>query len=79
MRAKRTRTQTAPAPTPDDEHPPDATGQTIDWIGVQATGSGGQSIIPVWIVGGLAALRALPFIAWRVSRRLAARRRSRRS
>jgi len=43
---------------------------TIDWIGVQETGGGGQ-LLPVWFVGGLAALRAAPFVAWRISRRLA--------
>jgi len=32
--------------------------------------SGGATVIPTWIVGGLMALRAAPFLAWRVSRRL---------
>ena len=67
MRKKRTR---ARRPAPDRDKPPDATGLTIDWIGVQATGSGGQTVIPFWIVGGLMALRAAPFLVWRVSRRL---------
>jgi hypothetical protein len=68
MRAKRTRAR--PTAAPDREKPPDATGVTIDWIGVQETGGGGQ-LLPVWFVGGLAALRAAPFVAWRISRRLA--------
>jgi hypothetical protein len=68
MRAKRTRAR--PTAAPDREKPPDATGATIDWIGVQETGGGGQ-LLPVWFVGGLAALRAAPFVAWRISRRLA--------
>ena len=67
MRMKRTR---ARRPAPDRDKPPDATGLTIDWIGIQATGSGGQTVIPFWIVGGLMALRAAPFLVWRVSRRL---------
>jgi len=50
MRKKRTR---ARPPAPDRDKPPDATGLTIDWIGVQATGSGGATVIPTWIVGGL--------------------------
>jgi hypothetical protein len=68
MRQKRTRTRSAAPPS--DEHPPDATGLTIDWIGVQATGSGGVSAVWVFVVGGLAALRALPFVARRAARRL---------
>jgi len=67
MRKKRTR---ARPPAPDRDKPPDATGLTIDWIGVQATGRGGATVIPPWIVGGLMALRAAPFLVWKVSRRL---------
>jgi hypothetical protein len=67
MRRKRTRTR--PAAPASDEHPPDATGLTIDWVGVQATGSGPVSAVEVFVVGGLAALRALPFVAWRAARR----------
>ena len=67
MRQKRTRPR--PAAPVSDEHPPDATGLTIDWVGVQATGSGPVSAVEVFVVGGLAALRALPFVAWRAARR----------
>jgi hypothetical protein len=67
MRKKRTRARPR---APDRDKPPDATGLTIDWIGVQATGSGGATVIPTWIVGGLMALRAAPFLVWKVSRRL---------
>ena len=56
-----------------DEHPPDATGLTIDWVGVQATGSGPVSAVEVFVVGGLAALRALPFVAWGAALRHAPR------
>ena len=55
---------------PSDEHPPDATGLTVDWIGVQATGSGGTPAVWVFVVGGLAALRALPFVVWKAVHRL---------
>ena len=72
MRKKRTRGR---PPAPDGDKPPDATGLTIDWIGVQATGSGGATVIPTWIVGGLMALRAAPFLVWKVSRRLVKARR----
>jgi hypothetical protein len=77
MRTKRARKR-SPA-EPGGAGAPDATGQTIDWIGVQETGGGGQ-LLPAWIVAGLVALRAAPFVAWRVSRRLvsAGRRVSRR-
>ena len=68
MRAKRTRAR--PTAAPDREKPPDATGLTIDWIGAQETGGGGQ-LFPAWIVAGLVGLRAAPFVAWRMSRRLA--------
>ena len=68
MRAKRTRAR--PTAAPDREKPPDATGLTIDWIGAQETGGGGQ-LLPAWIVAGLVGLRAAPFVAWRMSRRLA--------
>lgn len=54
----------------DREKPPDATGLTIDWIGVSETGGGGQ-LLPAWLVAGLVGLRAAPFVAWRVSKRLA--------
>jgi hypothetical protein len=73
MRAKRT--HSAPPPPPDaDEHPPDATGLTIDWIGVQATGGGGAGILPAWLVAALAAARAVPFLARRAVARLTGRR-----
>jgi hypothetical protein len=68
MRPKRRRTTAAPAHRQDK--PPDAAGLTIDWIGVQETGGGGQ-LLPVWLVAGLVGLRALPFVVWRLSRRLA--------
>ena len=68
MRAKRTRTR--PGATPGGEDAPDATGQTIDWIGTQATGGGGASVLPEFVVGGLAALRAAPFLARKAARRL---------
>jgi len=67
MRKRRIRARN---PAPDREKPPDATGLTIDWLGFQATGSGGGSVLPFWIVGGLVALRAAPFVVWRLSRRL---------
>jgi len=71
MRRKRTRA--APAPTPDEGKPPDATGLTIDWIGVQATGSGGPGLLGSWVVVGLTAVRAAPFLAWKAARRLRGR------
>jgi hypothetical protein len=52
---------------PDRDKPPDATGLTIDWLGIQATGSGAASILPFWFVGGLMALRAAPSRSVRVS------------
>jgi hypothetical protein len=67
MRKRRTR---ARHPAPDRDKPPDATGLTIDWLGIQTTGAGGASILPFWFVGRLMALRAAPFVVWRVSRRL---------
>jgi len=67
MRRKRTRARLR---APDRDKPPDATGLTIDWLGIQATGSGGPSVLPFWFVGGLVALRAAPFVVWRLSRRL---------
>jgi len=54
MGRKRSRAR-PPAPTWDK--PPDATGLTIDWLGVQATAGGGWGDA-AWIVGGLMALRA---------------------
>ncbi len=71
MRAKRTHKQ--PAPAPDTGRPPDATGLTIDWIGTIATGGGGAGMLPVWLVVGLTAVRAAPFVVWRATRRLAGR------
>ena len=47
---------------------------TVDWLGVQATGSGGASVIPWWLIGTLMAIRALPYLAWRTARRLVGRR-----
>ncbi len=76
MRRKQVRPR--PDAAPRDDRPPDATGQTVDWIGVQASGGGGCGAEAVGIVGVLAALRAAPFVIWRVSRRLAYWRRSRR-
>ncbi len=76
MRAKRT--HGAPAvspdhePLPDHERPPDATGLTIDWIGVQETGGGGQ-LLPAWLVAGLTAVRAVPFLVRRAASRPTAR------
>jgi hypothetical protein len=67
MRKRRARARHA---APDRDKPPDATGLTIDWLGIQATGSGWASAVPVFIVGGLVVLRAAPFVVWRVSRRL---------
>jgi hypothetical protein len=68
MRKRRTR---ARHPALDRDKPPDATGLTIDWLGIQATGSGGgASFLPFWFIGGLMVLRAAPFLVWRVSRRL---------
>jgi hypothetical protein len=64
MGRKRSRAR-PPAPTRDK--PPDATGLTIDWLGVQATAGGGWGDA-AWIVGGLMALRAGPFLIWKVSR-----------
>ena len=78
VRRGRRRRGTATAPG----KPADATGLTIDWIGVQATGGGAASLLPWWLVWALVAIRALPFIAWNASRRLAGfarRRRDRRS
>ncbi len=72
MRKRRTRARPR---APDRDKPPDATGLTIDWLGIQATGSGWASAIPFLIVGGLMALRAAPFLTWKVSRRLANARR----
>ncbi len=59
MRKKRTR---ARPPTPDRDKPPDATGLTIDWLGIQATDGGAAGCLPFWFVGGLMALRAAPFV-----------------
>jgi hypothetical protein len=67
---RRKRTGKRPAAPPSDEHPPDVTGLTVDWIGVQATGSGGTPAVWVFIVGGLAAIRALPFVVWKAVQRL---------
>jgi hypothetical protein len=69
MRAKRARSRPA-TPVP-PEKPPDATGLTIDWIAQQSVGGGG--LLPWWLVWGLVALRAAPFVAWRMARRLAGR------
>jgi hypothetical protein len=70
MRAKRT--HAARAVTTDDGSPPDATGLTIDWIGVQETGGGGQ-LLPAWLVASLVGLRAVPFLARRAASRLTGR------
>jgi hypothetical protein len=67
MRRKRTR---ARHPAPDRDKPPDATGLTIDWLGIQTTGGGALGCLPFWFVGGPMALRAAPFLLWKVSRRL---------
>lgn len=67
MRAKRTGSRSA-TPKPDGK-PPDATGLTIDWITQQSVAGGG--LLPWWLVWGLAALRAAPFVMWRLARRLA--------
>jgi hypothetical protein len=72
MRRKRTRAQ---HPAPDRDKPPDATGLTIDWLGIQATGSGAAGCLPFWFVGGLMALRAAPFVVWKVARWLVRARR----
>jgi hypothetical protein len=47
----------------------------VDWLGVQATGGGGASLLPLWLIGALTAIRALPFLAGRVARWLVARHR----
>lgn len=70
MKAKRTRA--VPDRRPRRKSPPDATGQTIDWIGVQETGGGGQ-LLPVWLVGGLVAIRSVPFMVRRAAGWLAGR------
>ncbi len=70
MRAKRT--HAARPPAKDDGRPPDATGLTIDWIGVQETGGGGQ-LLPAWLVASLVGLRAIPFLARRAAARLTGR------
>jgi hypothetical protein len=72
VRKRRTR---ARHPASDSDKPPDATGLTIDWLGIQTTGSGGPGVLPFWLVGGLVALRAAPFVVWRLSRRLITARR----
>lgn len=72
MRAKRTHSA-PPSPPEDEEHPPDATGLTIDWIGVSETGGGGQ-LLPAWLVAGLTAVRGVPFLAQRAAARLTRRR-----
>jgi hypothetical protein len=46
---------------------------TVDWLGVQATG-GGASLLPWWLIGPLMAIRAVPYLARRVARRLVGRR-----
>ncbi len=72
MRKKRTRARTR---APDRDKPPDATGLTIDWLGIQATGGGAAGCLPFWFVGGLMALRAGPFLIWKASRWLVRARR----
>ena len=47
---------------------------TVDWLGVQATGGGGASLLPWWLIGTLMAIRAVPYLAWRAARRLVGRR-----
>jgi len=66
MRQKRTRRE--PAAQPGDDHPPDATGLTIDWIGTQETGGGGATF-PWFVVVALVALRALPFLVRKAAQR----------
>jgi hypothetical protein len=73
VRAKRIHSA-PPSPPDGEEHPPDATGLTIDWIGVQATGGGGAGILPAWLVAGLTAARGVPFLARRAAARLTGRR-----
>jgi hypothetical protein len=46
---------------------------TVDWLGVQATGGGGASLLPWWLIGALMAIRAAPYVAWRAARRLIGR------
>lgn len=53
----------------------DQAGMTVDWLGVQATGGGGASVLPLWLIGALAAIRAIPYLVQRAARRLAGRRR----
>ena len=47
---------------------------TVDWLGVQATGGGGASQLPLWLIGTLMAIRAAPYIVGRTARRLVGRR-----
>ena len=44
---------------------------TLDWWGVQYSASGG-AYVPGWLVALLMAIRAVPYAAWRVARRLRA-------
>jgi hypothetical protein len=71
MRAKRARSR--PATRKPDDKPPDATGLTIDWIAQQSVAGGGATLLPWWFVWTLVAVRAAPFVAWRIARRLAGR------
>jgi hypothetical protein len=71
MRAKRAGSCSATR-KPDDK-PPDATGLTMDWIAQQSVGGGGETLLPWWFVWMLVAVRAAPFVAWRIARPLAGR------
>lgn len=48
---------------------------TVDWLAAQATGGGGASLLPWWVIGPLTAIRALPYVVRRAGERLAGRRR----
>lgn len=73
MRAKRSPLRPANR-NRDPEARGDQAGVTVDWLGVQATGSGGASVAPWWLIGALMAIRALPYLVWRMARRLVGRR-----
>jgi hypothetical protein len=73
MRAKRLSSR--PVHTPHGEEPRgDQAGMTVDWLGVQATGGGGASMLPLRLIGALSAIRAFPYLVQRAARRLAGRR-----
>jgi hypothetical protein len=56
---------------PGEAHRDDDGRLTLDWWGVQYSASGG-AYVPGWLVALLMAIRAVPYAAWRLARRLRA-------